>query len=70
MYQKRNVKIGVLNNLSTDYQQLTKILSICNKSIIEDIDVIEFDNYNDLYDAFLNQIVDVIYLNTLQKMKL
>ena len=66
-YNSRNIKIGVLNKNTSDYLQLITILNTVNLNIVEDIDVIEFETYFDLRDAIINQTVDVIFLNTLQK---
>ena len=65
--KKRNIRIGVLNKKSTDYQQLIKICYISGLNIIKDIDIVEFNSYLDLINEFKTKTIDVIYMLSLQK---
>ena len=69
---ERNVKIGVLNKYNSDYYHLLKLfyLTDINPNGDEDVEVITYDNYNDLGNALYSKDVDIIYLTSNKKNKM
>jgi len=68
----KKVKVGVLNKYNSDYYHLLKLfyLTDINPNGDEDVEVITYDNYNDLGNALYSKDVDIIYLTSNKKNKM
>ena len=69
---ERNVKIGVLNKYNSDYYHMLKLfyLTDINFNDNEDVEVVTYNNYNELGNALYAKEVDIIYLTSNKKNKM
>lgn len=63
----RNVRIGVMNQNSTEYQQLLKMIAPLNIDIINDIEIVQYNDYLTMSNDLLLNKIDVTYFLSLQK---
>jgi len=63
----RNVRIGVLNKYNSDYYHMLKLFYLTNINPSEDVEVLQYDNYNELGNALYAKDVDIIYLTSNKK---
>jgi len=63
----RNVRIGVLNKYNSDYYHMLKLFYLTDINPSEDVEVLQYDNYNELGNALYAKDVDIIYLTSNKK---
>ena len=68
----KKIKVGVLNKYNSDYYHLLKLfyLTDINPNGDEDVEVISYNNYNELGNALYSKEVDIIYLTSNKKNKM
>ena len=63
----RNVRIGVLNKYNSDYYHMLKLFYLTDMNPSKDVEVLQYDNYNELGNALYAKDVDIIYLTSNKK---